>query len=116
MHTIAPSRLKDFKNGIFSTLAALPIGVAATGNNYTYADQVTPPTNTFAALDATALGAFQNDIKDYTGAVGQTVAGAFTALICEQDAVDGATPADDAAEGTTAGEISCGAASTNITQ
>ena len=104
------------QTGTFQTLADLPIGVDAVGNNYNYATVGTPD-STYAEVSATAKTDFENDIKDYTGAVGQTVAGAFNALICEQNDVDGATaPVGATEDTTTAGEISCNTGSTNITQ
>ncbi len=110
------------QNGTFSAIEALPIGIVldagttpGTGNNYAFTNQGTP-SGTFAAVDATARTAYQADVKDYTGAVGQTVAGAFTALICENSVVDGATTAVDAVEGATLGTITCGTGSTAIKQ
>lgn len=110
------------EEGLFGTVGApsaaavtagveqLPIRI--TGDNYAYTDQVAVPTATFAAVDAAAVAAFQNDILDYTGAVGQTADGVFTALICENNEVDGdgtiTTQGLDAAEdGTTAGVVTC---------
>ena len=117
------------QTGTFVAIEDLPIGIElesaagaedGTGNNYVFSNQGVPD-GTFAAVDASARAAFQNDILDYTGAVGQTSAGVFTALICENDAIDptgaGANQAIDAEEdGTTEGVIACGTGSTPMTQ
>ena len=65
----------------------LPIRI--TGDNYAYSDQLNPPTAISAAQQATAVGDLQNDILDYTAAVGQTAAGNFVNIICENDGVSG---------------------------
>ncbi|MBE9047263.1 prepilin-type N-terminal cleavage/methylation domain-containing protein [Pleurocapsales cyanobacterium LEGE 10410] len=114
------------EEGLFGTVGApstaaatagvtqLPIRI--TGDNYVYTDQL-DPTATFAAVDASAVTAFQNDILDYTGAVGQTATGVVEVLICENDEVagTGGTAAVDATEDTTtAGDIACGTNSTAL--
>ena len=68
------------------------------------------PTATDGGQLATAIGAFQDDILDYSAAVGQTAAGGFTNLICENDEVSvgaGAT-APVPIDRTTAGTPACG--------
>ena len=103
------------QNGTFSAIEALPIGITDdTGNNYDYADQDLDNLTVFAAVNATAKENFQNDVKDYTGAVGQTVGGVFEALICESNAVNGDTAAIAATN--TDGDVGCGDESTSITQ
>jgi type IV pilus assembly protein PilA len=66
----------------------LPIRI--TGDNYAYTDNLTVPTATDGGQSAAAVAAFQNDILDYSSAVGQTAgAQAFTSVICENDIVSG---------------------------
>ena len=74
----------------FEDLADLPIVV--NGNNYDYADTSGfTINNRQASQSATAKTDFQDDILDYSTAVGQTSGGNFAALICESNDVDGAT-------------------------
>jgi type IV pilus assembly protein PilA len=101
------------ETGSFQALAGLPVGVNATGNNYSYVDQTTA-TSSFAAIKANALAVYQDDIRDYNATVGQTTGGAFASLICESNTVNGATAAIDAVN--TAGVPTCGGGSTSITQ
>jgi type IV pilus assembly protein PilA len=68
------------ETGTFAQLGSLPISV--TGTYYTF----TGPTNanaTGAVTDASAISTYNNDIRDYSGGVGQTTAGVFSSVICE---------------------------------
>ena len=78
--------------GQFQLLADLPIGVV-NGTNYQYADftGVSAASGTAMSQMATAQTAFQDDIRDHVAGVGQTAAGVFTAVICRNSQVDGAT-------------------------
>ena len=78
-----------FEFGTFTTISNLPIGI--TGKYYTFADVGTPD-SLGAVHTATAVTAFENDIRDYSSAVGQVPGGFYTGIVCEQDSIDGATP------------------------
>ena len=77
-----------FEFGTFAPITDLSITV--TGKYYTYAD-VGTPASTGAVHTATAVNRFENDIKDYSSAVGQISAGNYTGVVCEQNDIDGAT-------------------------
>ena len=64
----------------FGTLSNLPI--VLTGQYYSFTGP-TVDNVTFASHSATALPAYDNDIRDYGSAVSQTTAGVFTNVICE---------------------------------
>ena len=98
-----------FEFGTFTTIANLPIGI--TGKYYTYADVGTPDSEG-AVHTATAVTTFENDIKDYTSAVGQVPGGFYTGIVCEQDNIDGATPPIPAT--VTVGVPSCSTGTTLI--
>ncbi len=78
--------------GNFQLLADLPVGIVANGQNYVYSDATGLAADpTFMSQLATAQGAFQNDIRDHIAGVSQDVQGTFTAVICRNSVVDGAT-------------------------
>ena len=99
------------ETGSFQTLANLPIRV--TGDNYAYADSGAQSAVAGSQV-ANAVAAFQDDILDYTGAVGQTSNGVVTTIICESDVVNGATAAIAATAGTAAAAPTCGGGSTAL--
>ena len=78
-----------FEFGTFTTIANLPITI--TGRYYTYADVGTPD-SLGAVHIATVVTAFENDLKDYSSAVGQVSGGGYIGIVCEQNEIDGATP------------------------
>ena len=75
----------------------LPIGI--TGQYYAYDDNAAP-TATVATVNGISIATYTNDILDYQAQVGQTAAGVFSAVICEESAL---TVNDQAADGTGAG-------------
>ena len=76
-----------FETGTFTTLNNLP--ATFTGKYYTYADSGTP--NSQGAVNiATVESSFENEMKDYSSAVGQTTSGAYMGIVCEQNTADGA--------------------------
>ncbi len=79
-------------------IQALPIGI--TGQYYTYTDALAVPTATLATVNAASIATYTNDILDYQAEVGQTAAGVFSAVICEESDL---TLGDQAADGTGAG-------------
>ncbi|MEG3436588.1 type IV pilin-like G/H family protein [Pannus brasiliensis CCIBt3594] len=79
-------RLESGSFGNFSTTTAnnqLPVSV--TGQYYAYPDTNTVGTVTpqAAVTNATSIATYTNDIRDYSSAVGQSSAGAFSTVICE---------------------------------
>jgi prepilin-type N-terminal cleavage/methylation domain-containing protein len=68
------------ETGTFAPLTSLPISV--TGTYYTFTGP-NAASATGAVTDATAISTYQNDIRDYSGGVGQTTAGVFSSVICE---------------------------------
>ena len=101
------------ETGQFQLLAALPIAVS--GTNYTYANAPTvTPDGTQASQVAQAQAVYENDIKDYTAAVGQTTSGAFASIICEANAINGNTAPIPATAATVNTAPACGSGSTAI--
>ncbi|BAZ43897.1 pilin polypeptide [Chondrocystis sp. NIES-4102] len=77
-----------FEFGTFTTINQLPIKLM--GKYYTYADVGTP--DAFQAVHtATVITQFENDLKDYSSAVGQIASGAYKGIVCEQNNIDGTT-------------------------
>ena len=68
------------ESGTFESLANLPVVVTST--YYQYAGP-TSASATGAVTNATAIDTYSNDIRDYSGGVGQTSAGVFSSAICE---------------------------------
>ena len=77
-----------FEKGTFTNITNLPISI--TGKHYIYGISGSPNSEGVVHI-ATVINTFENDLKDYSSATGQTVSGAFTAIICEQNTVDGST-------------------------
>ena len=98
-----------FEHGTFTTIANLQITFS--GKHYIYANSGTP--NSFGAVHiATVVSTFENDLKDYSSAVGQTTSGSSTVVICEQNTADGATVPIPAT--VSAGVPACSAGTTPI--
>ena len=68
------------ETGTFAPLTSLPISVTGTYYRFTGPNAASA---TGAVTDATAISTYQNDIRDYSGGVGQTTAGVFSSVICE---------------------------------
>ncbi len=98
-----------FQTGSFTTIPNLQLSIA--GNYYTYADSGTPNSERAVQI-ATVVDTFQNDLKDYSSAVGQTSSGVFKAFICEQNTADGAIAPIPAT--VTAGVPACTAGTTPV--
>ncbi|NCR53993.1 MAG: prepilin-type N-terminal cleavage/methylation domain-containing protein [Microcystis aeruginosa L211-07] len=84
------------ENSAFATIAQLP--VQFTTIYYTLPATVGTPNGFGTEVHMAPLAAYANDILEYGAAVGQTTAGVFTAVVCEQ-----ATAASTAA--LTAGDL-----------
>jgi prepilin-type N-terminal cleavage/methylation domain-containing protein len=95
------------ETGTFAPLASLPISV--TGTYYTFTGP-NAASATGAVTDASAMSTYQNDIRDYSGGVGQTTAGVFSSVICET--VSPTLPLVSAT--TTNGSAACPADSTQV--
>ncbi len=78
-----------FEKATYTSLNFLPIQL--NGNFYTYATNGNP--NPLGAVQiATTINKYQNDLRDYSSAVGMTINQGYTGIICEQNQVDGAIP------------------------
>ena len=98
-----------FQTGTFTTIPNLQLSIA--GKYYTYANVGTPNSEGVVHI-ATVVNSFENDLKDYSSAVGQTSSGVFKTILCEQNTADGATVPIPAT--VTAGVPSCSSGTTNI--
>ena len=77
-----------FENGTFTTIANLPLQII--GKYYVYGNVGTP--NSQGVVNtATVVNTWENDLRDYSSAAGQTTSGAYTGIVCEQNIIDGAT-------------------------
>jgi type IV pilus assembly protein PilA len=77
------NRLERGTFAVFSTTPSanqLPVSIQPTYYAYTVP---TAASATGAVTNANAISTYQDDIRDYSGAVGQTSAGVFRAIICE---------------------------------
>lgn len=91
------------ENVTFATLSQLPLETND-AKFYTFVDAPGVIPNAFgAAYQANAVPEFGNDIKNYAGAAGQTAAGAYTGIVCEDE-----TPLEDnVSTNNVAGVLSC---------
>jgi type II secretion system protein G len=92
-----------YENNTFTTLSQLPIEIND-AKFYTFVDPLSVTPDAFgAAYQANAVTQFDNEIKNYAGAAGQTAAGAYTGIICEDE-----TPLEDnVSTSNDAGILSC---------
>ena len=91
-----------FENGTFGLITDLPINI--TGKYYTYTNFGAP--NSQSAIHvATVVPLWQNDLRDYSSAVGQVPGGNYTSVVCEQNNPDGVVAPIPAT--VTAGVSSC---------
>jgi prepilin-type N-terminal cleavage/methylation domain-containing protein len=81
-----------YEKGTFATLSELSLEAATISLTFYNISQVeTPAPDAFgAAYQANAVTEFDDDIKNYAGAAGQTAAGAYTGIVCEDE-----TPLED---------------------
>ena len=97
----------------FGGINNLPIKI--TGTNYDYLDATGVTINsTFASQVANAKTEYENDILDYTAAVNQQTNGTFVSLICQTNALNGATKAINTTVGDGTIAPTCGGGSTRI--
>ncbi len=98
-----------FEKATYTTLNLLPIQLNS--KFYTYATSGTP--NSLGAVQiATAVNQYEDDLRDYSSAVGMTTSQGYSGIICEQNTVDGATAPIPAT--VVAGVPSCGVGTTQI--
>jgi len=92
-----------YENATFTTLSQLPIEIND-ARFYTFVDDTSVIPDAFgAAYLANALTPFDNDIKNYAGAAGQTASGAYTGIVCEDE-----TPLEDnVSTSNSAGVLAC---------
>ncbi len=78
-----------YENVTFTTLSQLPIEIN-NGRFYKFDDATGVIPNAFGAAYQANAVQFADEIKNYAGAAGQTAAGAYTGIICEDE-----TPLED---------------------
>jgi len=92
-----------YEKGTFATLSELALEAATISLTFYDISEVGPPNPFGAAYLANAREPFDNDIKNYAGAAGQTVAGAYTSIVCEDN-----TPLEDnVSTSNSAGFLNC---------
>ncbi|TRU85374.1 MAG: prepilin-type N-terminal cleavage/methylation domain-containing protein [Microcystis novacekii Mn_MB_F_20050700_S1] len=79
-----------YEKGTFGSLSDLSLEAATISLTFYTISQVGIPHAFGAAYQANAVPEFDNDIKNYAGAAGQTAAGAYTGIVCEDE-----TPLED---------------------
>ncbi|GEA28185.1 type II secretion system protein G [Microcystis aeruginosa NIES-4325] len=91
------------ENATFTTLEQLPVAIND-AKFYTFVDNSSVTPSPFgAAYQANAVTEFDDEIKNYAGAAGQTAAGVYTGIICEDE-----TPLEDnVSTSNSAGILSC---------
>ncbi|MFN5969668.1 MAG: type IV pilin-like G/H family protein [Microcystis sp.] len=92
-----------YEKGTFGTLPELSLEAATISLKFYDIRDVGSPDAFGAAYQANAVTQFDNEIKNYAGAAGQTAAGAYTGIICEDE-----TPLEDnVSTSNSAGILSC---------
>ncbi len=92
-----------YEKGTFGTLPELSLEAATISLKFYDIRDVGSPDAFGAAYQANAVTQFDNEIKNYAGAAGQTAAGAYTGIICEDE-----TPLEDnVSTSNSAGELDC---------
>lgn len=92
-----------YEKGTFGTLPELSLEAATISLKFYDIRDVGSPDAFGAAYQANAVTQFADEIKNYAGAAGQTAAGAYTGIICEDE-----TPLEDnVSTSNSAGILSC---------
>jgi type IV pilus assembly protein PilA len=92
-----------YEKGTFATLSELALEAATISLTFYDISEVGTPDAFGAAYLANAVTEFDDDIKNYAGAAGQTAAGAYTGIVCEDE-----TPLEDNVSTTNdAGVLDC---------
>jgi prepilin-type N-terminal cleavage/methylation domain-containing protein len=79
-----------YEKGTFATLSELSLEAATISLTFYNISEVGTPDAFGAAYKLNAVPKFDDDIKNYAGAAGQTAAGAYTGIVCEDQ-----TPLED---------------------
>ncbi|MCZ8027413.1 MAG: prepilin-type N-terminal cleavage/methylation domain-containing protein [Microcystis sp. LE19-10.1B] len=79
-----------YEKGTFATLSELALEAATISLKFYDISEVGSPNPVGVAYELDAVPEFDDDIKNYAGAAGQTAAGAYTGIVCEDE-----TPLDD---------------------
>ena len=79
-----------YEKGTFATLSELSLEAATISLTFYNISEVGTPDAFGAAYKLNAVPKFDDDIKNYAGAAGQTAAGAYTGIVCEDE-----TPLED---------------------
>jgi type IV pilus assembly protein PilA len=92
-----------YEKGTFATLSDLSLEAASISLKFYNISQVGTPNAFGSAYRANAVPKFDDDIKNYAGAAGQTAAGAYTGIVCEDE-----TPLEDnVSTSNSAGNLAC---------
>jgi prepilin-type N-terminal cleavage/methylation domain-containing protein len=92
-----------YEKGTFATLSELSLEAATISLTFYKISEVGTPDAFGAAYKLNAVPKFDDDIKNYAGAAGQTAAGAYTGIVCEDE-----TPLEDnVSTSNSAGVLSC---------
>ena len=92
-----------YEKGTFGTLPELSLEAATISLKFYDIRDVGSPDAFGAAYQGNAVTQFADEIKNYAGAAGQTAAGAYTGIICEDE-----TPLEDnVSTSNSAGELDC---------
>ena len=92
-----------YEKGTFATLSELALEAATISLTFYDISEVGTPNPVGVAYLANAREPFDDDIKNYAGAAGQTVAGAYTSIVCEDE-----TPLEDnVSTSNSAGFLNC---------
>ncbi|BAG04475.1 type IV pilin-like G/H family protein [Microcystis aeruginosa] len=92
-----------YEKGTFATLSELSLEAATISLTFYNISEVGTRNPVGVAYELDALTPFADDIKNYAGASGQTAAGAYTGIVCEDE-----TPLEDnVSTSNSAGVLSC---------
>ena len=92
-----------YEKGTFATLSELSLEAATISLTFYNISQVGTPNPVGVAYELDAVTPFDDDIKNYAGASGQTAAGAYTGIVCEDE-----TPLEDnVSTSNSAGVLDC---------
>ncbi|NCR67538.1 MAG: prepilin-type N-terminal cleavage/methylation domain-containing protein [Microcystis aeruginosa LL11-07] len=92
-----------YEKGTFATLSDLSLEAASISLKFYDISEVGTTNPVGVAYELDAVPEFDDDIKNYAGAAGQTAAGAYTGIVCEDE-----TPLEDnVSTSNSAGVLSC---------
>jgi hypothetical protein len=92
-----------YEKGTFATLSELSLEAATISLKFYNISEVGTLNAFGVAYELDAVPEFDDDIKNYAGAAGQTAAGAYTGIVCEDE-----TPLEDnVSTSNSAGVLDC---------